>query len=155
VRADAAREPRQWDQRIGYYQRRRYLHLGQSSLGLLGQARGVIVCHPFLDQGFLAELAREGGAAGLGDRTHVIRALFADLLPAPLIARRSKAEFTGVLWSGESRAFAAACTGRGIDPDLVDADRLTSEWATPKPRFGANTLLQQAWLAAQDPRATQ
>ncbi len=149
VRGDAAREPRQWDRRIGYYQRRRYLHLGQSSLELLGQARSVTVCHPFLDPGFLAALARAGGAAGVGDRTHAIRALFADLLPAPLIARRSKAEFTGVLWSGESRAFAATWTGQGINPDLVDAGRLTSEWAATKPRFGANTMLQQAWLAAQ------
>ncbi|MGO9960672.1 MAG: asparagine synthase-related protein [Solirubrobacteraceae bacterium] len=149
ARADAAREPRRWDRRLAYYRRRRYVRLTVRSLDLLGRARGVTVAHPLLAPGFLAALARDGGSRGYGDRAGAMRALFGDLLPSEVIVRRAKAEFGRALWSGESRAFATGWTGAGVDLALVDPDRLRREWTRPSPRFGANTLLQQAWLAAR------
>ena len=150
VRADAANAPRSWDEWLGYYQLRRYVRLGVASLDLLGRARDVSVSHPFLDPHFLTALARGGAGAGYGDRDRAMRVLFGDLLPAEVIARRGKAEFGGVLWGERSRVFAASWAGDGIDRERVDPGRLAHEWTLSRPRFGAGTLLQFAWLAAQE-----
>lgn len=149
ARTDSAREPRRWDQRIAYYRRRRQLGLTVRSLQLLAAAREAEIAHPLLSAAFLAALARDGGAAGYGDRTDAMRALFGDLLPDELLRRRTKAEFSRALWTDEAHAFAAGWDGSGIDTELVDAEQLRAEWEDPTPFFGANTLLQQAWLAAQ------
>ncbi len=149
ARTDAAREPRRWDDRIVYYSRRRYLHLTVRALELLAATRKVDVRHPLLAPAFLAALAGQGGAAGYGDRTTAIQALFGDLLPPELIARRGKAEFGRALWKGEARAFAESWDGSGVDRAMVDPERLREAWRVPSPWFGANTLLQQAWLASQ------
>ncbi|MGA2012746.1 MAG: asparagine synthase-related protein [Solirubrobacteraceae bacterium] len=150
--ADAAREPRRWDERIDHYRGRRYLALGIRSLELLARERDVEVCHPLLHPAFLTALGRDGGAAGYGGRTTAMGRLFGDLLPAALIERPGKAEFGRALWSGESRAYARAWAGGGVDPARVDPERLAREWTLPSPRFGAATLLQLAWLAAQGPQ---
>jgi Asparagine synthase len=150
VRADAVQEPRRWNDRIAYYSRRRYVRLAVRSLDLLGRVRGVEVCNPLLDPGFLAALARNGAAAGFSDRTRIMRELFGDVLPAELIARRGKAEFGRALWREEARSFAACWDGRGVDTALVDPEQLRNAWDVPSPLFGANTLLQQAWLAAHE-----
>ncbi len=155
VRADAAREPRRWDARIAWYERRRYVRLGIRSLQLLGAARDVVVEQPFLDAAVLRALARAGGAAGYGDRDRALRTLFGDLLPAELIARSGKALFGGALWREPSRTFAAAWTGSGLDAGRVDAGRLVAQWALPRPLFGAGTLLQIAWLAQRGRRAEE
>jgi asparagine synthetase B (glutamine-hydrolysing) len=149
ARTDASREPRRHDRRIDYYRRRRYLSLTARSLELLGAARSVEVRHPLLGPVFLAALARDGGAAGYGDRTAAMRTLFGDLLPAELVARRGKAEFSRALWKAEAHAFAASWSGSGVDQELVDPERLREAWRSPTPWFGANTLLHEAWLAAQ------
>ncbi len=149
LRADAAAEPRRWDQRVGHYARRRYLRLDVHTFDLLGASRDVAVAHPFLDPGFLGAVARQGGPAGYGDRTTTMRALFADLLPEALISRRKKAEFGAAIWRREARAFADDWDGRGLDPELVDPGPLREAWRATSPVFGSSTLLQMAWLAAQ------
>jgi asparagine synthase (glutamine-hydrolysing) len=149
VRSDAAREPRRWDHRIAYYRQRRYLRLTVASLELLATSRAVTVRHPLLAPAFLGALARSGGAAGYGDRTGAMRVLFGGLLPEDLIARRGKAEFGRALWKRNARAFATSWDGNGVDLELVDPERVREAWNLPSPWFGANTLLHQAWLAAQ------
>ena len=149
TRTDAAREPRRWERRIAYYRHRRHVSLTVRGLELLGAARAVEVRHPLLAPAFLRALARQGGAAGYGERTAAMLALFVDLVPRELLTRRAKAEFGRALWKDEARAFAASWDGSGIDPELVNPDRLRDAWAEPSPFFGANTLLQQAWLALQ------
>ena len=149
ARTDAAREPRRWDRRIAYYSQRRYLHLTVRSLELLAFSRAVRVRHPLLAPAFLAALARDGGAAGYGDRAAAMEALFGDLLPRELVRRRGKAEFGRALWKAEARAFAESWDESGVDRELVDPERLRAAWRLPSPRFGANTLLQQAWLTTQ------
>jgi asparagine synthase (glutamine-hydrolysing) len=149
LRADAAAEPRRWDRRVAHYASRRYLRLDIHAFEALGAAAGVAVTHPLLDPGFLGAVARQGSTGGYGDRTAGMRALFADLLPEALIARRKKAEFGAAIWRGQARAFAAAWDGRGLDPELVDPGPLREAWRATSPVFGSSTLLQAAWLAAQ------
>jgi asparagine synthase (glutamine-hydrolysing) len=149
VRADAVREPRRWDRRIGYYRSRRYVRVTVRSLGLLAASRGLEVRHPLLDDRVLAALAVDGGATGYGDRTAATARLFGDLLPAELIARRGKAEFGRALWKPAALAFAAGWDGSGLDDELVDPERVRQAWRQPNPLFGSNTLLQLAWLRAQ------
>jgi len=149
ARADAAREPRRWDRRIAYYKQRRYLRLTVRSLELLAQSADAEVRHPLLSRTFLDAVAARGGAAGYGDRTAAMRALFGDLLPAELVGRRRKAEFGRALWRGETRGFAAEWDGAGVDCELVDPEQLRSAWKLPSPWFGASTLIHEAWLAAQ------
>ncbi len=149
ARTDAAREPRRWDRRIPCYRRRRYLSLTVRSLELLGATRAVTVRHPLLAPAFLAAVAGQGGGAGYGDRTAAMHALFGDLLPGELVRRRGKAEFGRALWKAQARAFAERWDGCGVDIELVDPEQLRAAWRVPSPWFGANTLLQQAWLATQ------
>jgi asparagine synthase (glutamine-hydrolysing) len=78
-----------------------------------------------------------------------MRALFADVLPLELLSRPVKAEFGRALWRSEARAFAASWDGTGVDDELVDPERVRVAWSEPSPWFGANTLLHEAWLAAQ------
>ncbi len=145
---EAASEPIRWDRRVRWYARRRYLRLGVHSLGLLAGAHDTRVSHPLLERGFLAALAAEGGRGGLGPRDRAMRYLFGDLLPDPLLARRTKAEFGAIFWGERARAFAAAWDGGGIDPELVDAEELRAVWAQENPPLNAATLMQAAWLAS-------
>jgi asparagine synthetase B (glutamine-hydrolysing) len=100
---EAAAEPNRWDQRVAWYARRRYLQLGVHSLALLAGAHQVEVVHPLLDRDFLAAVAARGGATGFGDRREATRELFADLLPAELLGRRTKGEFGAALWGERAR----------------------------------------------------
>jgi asparagine synthase (glutamine-hydrolysing) len=143
---EAAGEPRRWDERVHHYARRRHLHLTTYSLQVLADRHDVEVMHPLLDGAFLAAVSRAGGAAGLGDRTSAMEALFGDLLPRETITRRTKAEFSGGLWRTQAKAFAARWEGTGLD-ERIDPQRLREEWRSPTPWFGANTLLQAAWLS--------
>jgi Asparagine synthase len=145
-----AAEPRRWDRRLATYRRGRYLRLATHSLRTLGEARGVTVAHPLLDDGFLTALAKAGGAAGYGDRTATMRALFGDLLPGAVNERRSKGEFGRAIWRTEARAFAERWDGTGLDPELVDPERLRAAWRSANPLFGSSTLLHLAWLTADD-----
>ena len=142
-------EPARWDRRVAWWSRRRYLSCIRWSLSLLGADFGVQVVHPFLDPVFLAALARDGASRGYPDRTAAMHALFDDVLPDPMLHRRSKAYFDHVLWGTHSRRFAESWDGRGIDTSLVDPGLLRAEWVRPLPRFTAAPLLQAAWLSTR------
>jgi hypothetical protein len=145
---ELAGEPRTWPGRIEWYARRRYLQLAVHSLALLGSHHDVRVHHPLLDPEFLSALAARGGPAGYGSRLQAARALFGQLLPAEVIERRTKAEFGATLWGPQARGFACEWDGAGVDPALVDRDRLRAAWSQPNPPLAAATVLQGAWLAA-------
>jgi asparagine synthetase B (glutamine-hydrolysing) len=147
--AHYAAEPVRWDLWVAWLARLRALALEVSTLDILGRDCRATVANPLLDHRFLAALARMGGRAGCGDRTAVMRRLFADVLPDEILSRPTKAAFGPCLWRGASRGFAAAWDGSGIDPALVDVPRLRAEWAKPFPAPASMPLLQQAWLASQ------
>ena len=116
------------------------------SLDLLAADAGAAIAHPLLDPRVLAAVAAAGGRGGWTDRTHAMRALFAGLLPAELLARSSKAHFDGAFWGPGARRFAASWQGEAIEPGVVDPSVLARLWAEPEPDAHTFLLLQAAWL---------
>lgn len=150
---ETAAEPRRWDRRMTWYHGRRYLRLARHSLGVIAAATGAEVSHPLAEPSFLAALAGAGGAAGLGGRTDLMRALFGDLLPDALISRPRKAEFGRALWLERARDFARDWDGTGVDATMVDPGELRRVWGTDNPWFGSITPLHAAWLAQTGTRS--
>ncbi len=147
--AHYAAEPVRWDDRVRWLARQRGISLAVSTLNVMGDDCGAILVNPLLDRSFLAALARCGGRAGCGDRTAIMRALFADVLPSKVLCRTTKAQFGLCLWRGASQNFAATWDGTGTDHALVDVGRLRAEWSKSFPAPASMSLLQQAWLAGQ------
>jgi asparagine synthase (glutamine-hydrolysing) len=78
------------------------------------------------------------------------------LLPADLVARRSKASFDALFFHDHSRALVREWDGHGIPDDLVDAAALRAHWQrdeTPDPH--SLTLLQAVWLASAGDRVQE
>ena len=69
------------------------------------------ISHPLLEPAFVAALADQPRAARFANRREAMTALFQDVLPAELIARRSKAHFDGAFWHESSRG-ARGAVGR-------------------------------------------
>jgi asparagine synthase (glutamine-hydrolysing) len=146
--AARASEPLRWDEHVVSVARRRDLWLLTEPVAAIAREAGVDARNPLLDHRFLGALAVHGGRAGFASRTAAMEALFADVLPAPVVARRSKAHFAAALWGPDARAFAERWNGEGIPDELVDAEALRREWDRPTPRFESAMLLQAAWLAS-------
>jgi asparagine synthase (glutamine-hydrolysing) len=108
---------------------------------------GIRASDPLLDPGFIAALARAGGAWGYSSRTSTMNALFADVLPPAVLNRSTKAWFNKAHAGGATREFARSWDGVGVDHDLVDADKLRAVWLSDEPTMAAGMLLQSAWLA--------
>ncbi len=151
--AEEASEPLVWTRRVDWFARRREVHVSQRTLGRLADPCGTLACEPLLDRRFLATLAAEGGRAGYGDRSRAMDVLFGRMLPPRIATRQTKAEFSAVVWGERARSFAAAWDGSGIDPELIDGEALRAEWLRETPRFGAASLLHQAWLATTGQKA--
>jgi hypothetical protein len=154
-RCRSAPSPRRFDQWVSWYSRQRYLRLARDNLELIASVRNVSVRHPLAAESFLSALAREGGAVGFGaTRYAMMRRLFADLLPDEILRRQSKARLDEILWGTRSRAFARGWDGDGIDTALIDAELLRTHWESERPRYGAGTPLQAAWLRSQQATTT-
>jgi asparagine synthase (glutamine-hydrolysing) len=72
---------------------------------------------------------------------------FGDVLPPQVTQRTTKAVFDELQGGQESRAFAQAWDGRGLDPAWVDVEALRREWLSPRPEYRSLTALNAAWLA--------
>jgi hypothetical protein len=114
----------------------------------LAARAGAEYAAPYLDRSFLAALGCHLGLRGPRSRGAVMVRLFGDLLPHDLLTRPSKAVFNDVFWGEQSRAFAGSWDGRGVDPDLVDAERLRAAWLAPQPYAQAALPLHAAYLAS-------
>jgi asparagine synthase (glutamine-hydrolysing) len=126
---------------------RRAQVLGARNRRILARAKDVEFSSPLLHPDFVHALARDGGVLGPGDRTAVLRALLADLLPDEVLTRTSKAFFTRCYMARHTREFAARWTGEGVDHELVDAEELRRVWLSETPSPPTAALLQTAWLA--------
>lgn len=146
IARDIGSEPVHWGRSIRWYPGIRALDRGESNYRLLGQEFDQQIVAPLLEPTFLAALADFGGALGMRSRTAWMEELFSDVLPAPVLRRRSKASFNTAYFGPGVRAFADEWDGRGVDHELVDAERLRQEWLTPSPRAMAAMLLHAAWL---------
>ena len=76
-----------------------------------------------------------------------MRSLFADALPTRIIERGSKGAFTDPLWTQTARDFAHQWSGKGLNEELVDVDRLREHWTGSNINLLSTSLLQAAWLA--------
>jgi hypothetical protein len=144
----ASGEPRRWDQRVVWHAGARALYLAQSNLEVIGARDDVQVGNPLLHPEFLAALAQEGGPGGFGDRTEAMRHLVGDLLPTETIERVGKAAFGDAVWLDQARTFVESWDGGGLDPQLVDPERLRTAWRDDYPVFHSWSMLQAAWLAS-------
>ena len=103
-----------------------------------------------LDPIFLAALASAGGRLGFGDRTAVMRAIFAGALPDAVLSRPTKARYSEAFWGPRTREFAERWEGGGVDAELVDSAALRAEWLKPNPHEDSAMLLHAAWLSEQN-----
>ena len=149
-RADwQARTPRRWNAALGWWWQSRTRIVLTRTMELLGADSQTQVVQPFLEPSVLQVAAAEFGARGPTDRTTAMRAVFGDVLPGPVLARRSKATFDAAFCSHHSRAFAARWNGAGVDRSLVDVDRVACMWNAVRPDPRSFSLMQAAWLAGQ------
>jgi asparagine synthase (glutamine-hydrolysing) len=102
---------------------------------------------PLLCPPFVAALATDGGFLGRRDRTAVLGALAADLLPDAVLSRTTKATFNSCYIASYSRRFAVSWSGDGVDTELVDTEQLRRAWLAERPIPATATLLQAAWLS--------
>ncbi len=109
---------------------------------------GVTLHSPLMDPNFLAVLAATVPRLRWINRSELIARYFATLLPAEIVERRSKAEFSDAYFAAPTRRFARSWDGRGI-PEQADAEWLKQHWSTaPRVHGGSTLLLQRAALAA-------
>jgi asparagine synthetase B (glutamine-hydrolysing) len=148
---DEAAEPFGWRGGIVYSASHRYLHVGTRSLAVLAAAEDVKLVHPFLEPGFVSALATLPRADRFDSRRGAMDAIFGDVLPADVRSRRTKASFDGAFWHEHSREFVARWAGDGVDPTLVDVERLRAQWESGAPDPRTYTLLQSVKLALDLP----
>ena len=144
-----ARTPVPWRSAVAWWWRSRAHTVLAASNEVVAADAGTAVVHPFLESSVVAAAAGHFGRAGPLDRSDAMRELFGDVLPEPVLTRRSKAHFDEAFVSDHSRAFAAGWTGAGVDESLVDLDRLAAEWRSPHPDPRSLLLMQAAWLSAR------
>lgn len=154
IARDIAGSPRTWSERMRWNARRRLWAISDDASRRHAADHDVLVVSPLLDHGFLAGLGASGGRLGLGDRTAVTRMLADGMLPATLVERRTKAEFSEPYFGKHTKRFAREWDGRaGIDASVIDPDALRAEWLSDHPHGCSAALLQLTWLAA-DRRST-
>jgi asparagine synthase (glutamine-hydrolysing) len=128
---------------------RRTQTLTARNRGIMARRHGAEFTSPLLDPDFVHALARDGGLLGRGDRTAVLRRLVPDLLPDAVLARTSKVMFGTAYMGRPSLAFAERWNGEGLDPELVDPERLRASWLGEERNALTSALLQAAWLATE------
>jgi len=146
ARADALAQPLWWSNGVRHLLMHRGSRIGMANLSAVAAGAGVDLVHPLLDPAFVESVARWGGRLGPVGRTDALRRLFADLLPDEVLSRTTKARFNASAFNRHAEAFIATWRGVGVDPHMVDADRLRAAWATRLP--ATLPLLQSAWLAS-------
>jgi asparagine synthase (glutamine-hydrolysing) len=116
-----------------------------STLATYAASCETVLVHPFEEPRFLTAVARARPRVGWLRREDAMRELFGDLLPDPLILRRSKAGFSQPFFGAFSRGFIESWSGNGLDTSLVDIDRLREAWAHPIVDARSYSLVQAAW----------
>jgi asparagine synthase (glutamine-hydrolysing) len=107
-----------------------------------------VALHPLHDRRFVAALSRDLGARGRGDRTSVMRRIFAKDLPDQVLARSSKANFAVAYFRSFSRDFARRWDGVGLDENLIDPELLRKAWLEWIVDTRSALALQTAWLSS-------
>jgi asparagine synthase (glutamine-hydrolysing) len=145
----AASEPVGWRNRFRWLLGSPMQAVATRSLAVLAADSDVRVSHPFADPCFLAALAALPPGRRHTSRSEAMLMLTGDDLPPMVHGRSTKAHFGDVFFREHSRDLVARWQGEGVDPSLVDLERLASEWASPTPDSHSFLLLQSAWLALE------
>lgn len=151
---DQARQPFRWNRRLRELCHSRFMQLTARRIEALAGEADVAAHHPFAEAGFVFALAREAGATGFPSRTAAMEAMFADLLPAQLLGRATKASFDEVLWNRHARAFVEGLDEHALERVLaeleldaiVDPRALAAHWAGSAPLANSFLLVQACWL---------
>lgn len=143
----AANAPLRWERHLATLLDGRDLLALLDTLARLSQDEDATYAAPLLEPAFVASVAAAGGHIGIGDRSAAMASIFGEVLPRAVLSRSTKASFGGIFWGPESRTFARSWTGEGLDPGLVDGERLRAAWLTDVPVYGAALPLHAAWLA--------
>lgn len=147
--SDSSSEPFSYARRLSWFMASRYIAVLQATTELLAARTGTLVVRPFLDPAFLGAWGSEMGRTGFRGRTHAMRALFGDLVPARVIERQDKGMYWHY-WGSYSRALAATWQGEGVDELYVDHSQLRVAWQSsdlPTPDHRSALLLQSVLLA--------
>lgn len=147
--ADIAAEPLLYPASTWFITRMRSFATIQHNHSAIAAEYGLRASDPLLDRGFLAALAPAGGRLGYPSRTMAMRALFSDVLPREALIRSTKASFNMAHTGGVTKEFARTWDGSGVDPTLVDVERLRQVWLSDQPTMTSGLLLQSAWLASR------
>lgn len=140
--------PFSWNNFVRAFPQERAVQLAlQHNQPLIAAELRAKVSHPLLEGRFIEALSKAGGLFGYTSRSQALSILFPGLLPQPLYERTTKARFDGTAFNAHSREFVLNWRGLGLDPDLVDANALRTEWQKPFPNSASFGLLQAAWLA--------
>lgn len=149
---DSARYRLRCDTDIRRLARSRTQRLGLASLRRIGSLHGVSVANPLADPDFVDSFALDMGAVGPRSRTAAMYHLAADLLPAALLERSTKAVFDALVWGPRFREFASHWSPSDLTAELaelVDGERLASAWRETSPPYTSMMLAQHAWLTAR------
>lgn len=146
-------EPLSWNRGVRGLMRPRSVQLGVQNLPAMARAHGHAALMPYEDEMFLAAMAKDGGFWGLGDRTAVMKYLFADLLPEQVLTRSTKAAFNEVRWGEREREFARTWSGEGVDERFIDPERLRDSWLNDELLPMSAAPMHAAWLADNRIRA--
>ena len=149
IAADHAAEPADRRKAIRRHRAVWGIDLMLSNMARLAAEYDVLDLHPLLEPPVTSAVGRAGGVVGFPDRTTAMRVLFGELLSDDLLRRHTKARFNRVAFNDHSRAFVEAWDGKGVDPDLVDADALLRTWRAREPHGLSFALLQACWLHSQ------
>lgn len=144
---ERSREPVAWPGHLRWQLRRRDTRISGDTFQAIAAGVGARILHPLLDPGFVAALARHGGWLGFGDRRATIAALFGDVIPPAVLARRDKAIFGEVFWRAPTRALMRAWDGEAVDRETVDPTALKAVWSGDGPFASTALLVHQIWLA--------
>jgi asparagine synthetase B (glutamine-hydrolysing) len=145
-----ASRPLARDSFLAWEARRRTSIVTESTLARLGADVGATVFHPLHDRRFVAALARDLGARGGGDRTSIMRRVFAGDLPDDVLTRSGKANFAVAYFRKHTRAFARRWDGIGLDTNLVEPELLRKTWLDLIPDSRSALALQAAWLSSAE-----
>ena len=149
----AAAKPWYWPAALRAHLAAPWLILGDANRDWLTSRYNVRFVDPLLDGGFVEALIASAGALGFPDRTEAMRALFGDLLPDVVLARKTKAFFNSAYHGDATWEFARVWDGTGVDASRVDVEVLRRIWLSDLVDARTTGLLQSAWLSCNaEPR---
>jgi asparagine synthetase B (glutamine-hydrolysing) len=146
--AELSSRPVRRDKFLRWESRLRRSAFAESTFARLAADVNAHAFHPLHDRRFIAALARDLGGRGAGDRTSIMRRVFAKDLPDDVLARPGKANFAVAYFRNYTREFARRWDGIGLDPELVDPEPLRKAWLEWIVDPRAALALQAAWISS-------